>query len=140
MKLTFSPLWLWPAVLATTIVFASGHGQVAAPNIVDFDKMAHFSIFGLLGSLVARTPAGRRWWWLGIVAASLFGASDEFHQSFTPGRSVDAFDWLADTSGAVVAVCVYRFWNGYRRLMEWRFGSKPPVEKSAKIPPDCVAS
>jgi len=29
--------------------------------------------------------------------------SDEFHQSFTPHRSVDVFDWMADTAGAVAA-------------------------------------
>jgi len=41
---------------------------------------------------------------LTIAAASLFGASDECHQSFTPGRQADVFDWLADTLGACLAV------------------------------------
>ena len=32
-----------------------------------------------------------------------YGISDEFHQSFVPGRTPDVLDWLADTSGALLA-------------------------------------
>jgi VanZ family protein len=35
-----------------------------------------------------------------IICASTYAASDEFHQSFVPGRTMDVFDWLADTIGA----------------------------------------
>ena len=41
-----------------------------------------------------------------IVFSSLYGASDEWHQSFVPGRSNDVWDWLADTVGAGLAVLV----------------------------------
>lgn len=41
-----------------------------------------------------------------IVFSSLYGASDEWHQSFVPGRSSDVWDWLADTLGAGLAVLV----------------------------------
>lgn len=38
-----------------------------------------------------------------IVTVSLYGASDEWHQQFTPGRSAkDVGDWLADTLGATL--------------------------------------
>lgn len=39
-----------------------------------------------------------------IVFSSLYGVSDEWHQSFVPGRSSDVWDWLADTVGAGLAV------------------------------------
>ena len=39
---------------------------------------------------------------LAMVWASLYGASDEFHQSFVPGRHVEIADWLADTLGGGV--------------------------------------
>lgn len=115
--------WLWPAALATVIVVASGRGQVAAPDIVNFDKVAHFFIFGLLATLVARNGfvPGRAW--VPIVAVSVFGLTDEWHQSFTPGRSVEFDDWLADTLGAAVAVTVYAHWPRYRTTLEralWR--------------------
>jgi VanZ family protein len=36
----------------------------------------------------------------------LYGASDEFHQYFIPGRTCDIFDWLADVIGAVFAISI----------------------------------
>ena len=35
-----------------------------------------------------------------IVFCSLYGATDEWHQSFVAGRNSDSLDWLADTIGA----------------------------------------
>ena len=42
------------------------------------------------------------------LIATLYGISDEMHQSFTPGRSPDAFDVIADAVGATLGalVCV----------------------------------
>src|SRR5690606_11709276 len=42
--------WIWPVLLAVTICIASGRGQVAAPDIVDIDKVGHALVFGLLGT------------------------------------------------------------------------------------------
>ena len=39
-----------------------------------------------------------------VLLTSLYAATDEFHQRFTPGRMSDVQDWLADTLGSVVAV------------------------------------
>jgi VanZ family protein len=39
-----------------------------------------------------------------LAATSLFGAADEWHQQFIPGRSQDVADWLADTLGAGIGV------------------------------------
>lgn len=113
--------WIWPLLLATTIVMASGRSQVAAPPVVNIDKLSHFAVFGLLATLFARTQPPRRWWW-GVVLASAFGISDEWHQSFTPGRSVEFADWVADTTGAIVAVSVYARWAFYRRALERNLG------------------
>lgn len=110
--------WLWPAALATVIVCASGRGQVATPDIVNFDKLAHFSIFGLLATLVARNGFVPRRAWLPVVAVSIFGLVDEWHQSFTPGRRVELDDWVADTLGAIVAVAAYAHWAWYRATLE----------------------
>ena len=114
--------WLWPTMLATVIVVASGRGQVATPHIVNFDKLAHFAIFGLLATLVARNGFVPRRAWVPIVAVSLFGLTDEWHQSFTPGRSVEIDDWVADTLGAAVAVAVYATWPTYRATLERSLG------------------
>jgi VanZ family protein len=38
-----------------------------------------------------------------ILFCSLYGMSDEFHQSFVAGRNSEVADWLADTLGAAIA-------------------------------------
>ena len=40
---------------------------------------------------------------LALLITAAYGAFDEFHQSFTPTRSVDIFDWLADAAGGTLA-------------------------------------
>ncbi|MCC6415201.1 MAG: VanZ family protein [Opitutaceae bacterium] len=109
--------WVWPLWLAATIFIASGRGAVVAPDIVDFDKIAHFAIFGLLATLVVRVEP--RWrGWLAVLLVSAFGLSDEWHQSFTPGRAVEMQDWVADTLGAIVATRLYLACPRYRRWLE----------------------
>jgi VanZ family protein len=83
------------------------------------DKFAHFAVYGLLGTLVCRI--GRCGWraaLLACVVAAGYGASDEWHQSFVPGRASDVGDWIADTLGAVVAIGLYTWWRWYRELLE----------------------
>ncbi len=55
---------------------------------------------------------------LAVGVASAFGASDEWHQSFVPGRSAELADWVADTAGAACAAMFYVRWNWYRRQLE----------------------
>lgn len=42
-----------------------------------------------------------------FIFASLYGLSDEWHQSFVPGRMSDVKDWIADTVGAVLCLSLY---------------------------------
>jgi VanZ family protein len=133
--------WLWAVALAATVFFASGRGQVAAPDVIGFDKLAHFAVFGLIATLVGRSFRRRRWVWRAILLVSAYGAIDEIRQSFTPGRSVEVADWLADTLGACVAVTLYQLWPWYRRLLETPiFRRKLRVEKtSAAVPTEPVS-
>ncbi|RJP22647.1 MAG: VanZ family protein [Candidatus Omnitrophota bacterium] len=77
-----------------------------------FDKCVHMVLFGCLGFLFLRA------WLQGeysrisffailvtIIFTTLYGISDEFHQSFVPGRTPDAQDVIADAVGAILA-CV----------------------------------
>lgn len=53
--------------------------------------------------------AYRRLWAVALAAvvlASLYGVTDEFHQSFVPGRMPDPADWLTDTCGAALGAAV----------------------------------
>jgi len=79
-------------------------------------------VFGLLATMIFRLipPGSRngRSALMVILAVSLFGLSDEFHQAYTPGRAVEFADWVADTLGAAVAVFAYWKWDAYRRILE----------------------
>ena len=112
--------WLWPLAVAAMIFWASSHSRVAMPDLglANFDKVAHFSIYGLLATLTARLGRNRRAAWLALLAVSAFGVTDEWHQSFVPGRSCEVLDWVADTLGAALAVGCYVGWERYRRLLE----------------------
>ena len=75
-----------------------------------------------------------------ILLTSAYGMADEIRQSFTPGRSVEIADWVADTLGACLAVSLYQLWGWYRRLLETPlFTRKQRVEKSPASVPTEVA-
>jgi VanZ family protein len=76
-------------------------------GILSHDKLLHFGAYAVLGGLLAgalsRTRLGTapRAAAVALLLASAYGASDELHQSFVPGRDSDPWDWAADTLGAV---------------------------------------
>jgi VanZ family protein len=44
-----------------------------------------------------------------ILAIALIGGLDEYHQTFTPGRSGnDPYDWLADVLGAAAGAFAFK--------------------------------
>jgi len=56
---------------------------------------------------------------MGLLAAALYGVSDEVHQSFVVGRSPLATDVLIDTLGALLGVLAWR-WLVSRRSKDLR--------------------
>lgn len=120
---------VWPLLIASLIIAASSRSRVAAPGISNIDKVGHFLVYGLLATLVCRMRPGWRGAITGLVAASLFGVTDEWHQSYVPGRSSDPMDWVADTLGAALAVSLYAGWPLYQRVLEmpiWPRRKKAP--------------
>jgi VanZ family protein len=100
---------------------SSGPLPLDTPSPPGLDKIAHAAVYALLAWLAARAfatlplkrPAG---WvpWAAAVFATLYGLSDEVHQSFVPGRSADAWDLLADAAGAAIGALYYRRSNPSR--------------------------
>jgi VanZ family protein len=78
-------------------------------DIVGFDKVEHCAYFwagGLtLGLALSQHRAAPKF--LGIIlliVGAAVGWFDEWHQSFTPGRSgLDVYDWIADCTGSALA-------------------------------------
>lgn len=73
--------------------------------------LGHFSVYGVLAVLLwwAMGPldlAPRQRILLAFAGAVLYGVTDEFHQSFIPGRTPDVRDLLVDAIGATVGLTI----------------------------------
>src|SRR5438045_6293623 len=111
----FVRYWL-PVLFAFALIFyLSSLPALTFPKveIPFFDKFVHICLYGLLGFSLARVftlTSDRPFSFINcgpsilaaIVIASVYGVSDEFHQSFVPGRAVELFDVLADVTGATL--------------------------------------
>lgn len=82
---------------------------VFGPETDIVNVAAHFTeylVFGVLLFLAARQtwPSAKtaQLVLIAIALASLYAVTDEFHQSFVPGRLCDPADWLTDTLGAAL--------------------------------------
>jgi VanZ family protein len=112
---------VWLALIAALVIFESSCSRVALPeHIFGIDKIGHFLLYGLLATHFHRAGFTKGRLWLSILAMSLFGASDELHQHFTPGRTMDVYDWLSDTLGSALAIALHDHFRSYRRLLDWR--------------------
>ncbi len=125
--------WIWPLILAVTIFMASGSSSIAGPDVVGIDKVAHFLIFGLIGILILRSRKPVTWKWAicAFLITSAYGALDEFRQSFTPGRSVEWYDWYADTFGAFLSIFLYKTVPLYSKLLELKCTGKSGQAEAA---------
>ena len=98
----YLPALAW--ALAITIVSAIPHLSAPPVGLTFSDKLAHFTEYFVLGALVTfgSWRSGSRLLNLpvAILLCAAFGAIDELHQSFVPGRSMDIYDVIADTIGA----------------------------------------
>jgi len=77
------------------------------------DKLLHAGAYGLLALLAInyfkyQCDKFSRALLVSFVFCALYGASDEFHQSFVEGRQDDMLDWLADCLGAFVMLIAYK--------------------------------
>jgi VanZ family protein len=104
---------LWAAL----IFFLSSQSHLPHPPPGITDKHEHLVAYGILATALAWALTDRelrRISWatvlVVIVACALYGASDEFHQSFVPNRDVSGLDLAADTAGAAIAAIGLRAW------------------------------
>lgn len=93
------------------------------------DKVAHAALYAGLSILLFKALRRSYPHWspgrLALVSvglASLYGASDEWHQSFVPSREMDPVDLLADSAGAGLAQGVIR----------WRAGRDAQVRDASR--------
>lgn len=97
--------------------------QAMLINVGAFDKTAHISEYTVLGILLSFGLSlqkdnlelkGKYCLYFGL----LIGAMDELHQHFTPGRTMDIFDFCADTTGISLGILIWlivlKLFNSYK--------------------------
>jgi VanZ family protein len=111
--------WVAVAVWMGVIYYFSDQSSFALldyawqPGLLSIS--AHFVEYTVLAALLwlalRNTPAlARRAAPIAFVVAVLYAISDEFHQSFVPGRHSDVRDVLVDAAGALAALLLLRWW------------------------------
>jgi VanZ family protein len=81
------------------------------PELFLFDKALHGTEYAALGALLAFALLRSRVrpamaLAAAVLLSSAYGVSDEWHQSFVPGRDPDWHDWAADTVGALAGAAL----------------------------------
>jgi VanZ family protein len=81
-------------------------------------KLGHLTEFGILAVLVWRALAPKRTAYVGAwLFATVYAMTDEWHQSFEPGRTATPKDVVIDSCGALLAVIgvfLYTRWTKKR--------------------------
>lgn len=108
--------WLPPLLYMALIFAVSSMKQPPLPmpkfEWLSIDKLYHFIEYAILSVLLTiaflNAPPQRfpkKWIWVTVAIISiLYGASDEIHQAFVPGRFATIADWVADVFGSVAGV------------------------------------
>jgi VanZ family protein len=115
--------WL-PAVLWAAVIFGLSSipgTRLPTVDLPQADKLAHLAVYSALGALVLRGvlrhpqhggpgPRALRLRTqivIAILATTLYGVSDEIHQLWTPNRTADWHDVVADALGAVLGALAF---------------------------------
>jgi len=120
-------LSLWLPVILWMIVIYIGSSIGGVPRVggkaIDgmVHRAAHLIEFAVLGALVLRAVSNgtrtiaRREMIITLIIVALYGASDEFHQRFTPGRSSEGIAVVFDALGGLIGMLAWRWWRRIRR-------------------------
>lgn len=108
--LVYLPLALYWIILFTATTLPGNQ----LPDLHLSDKIEHFSAFFILAVLLNLALIFQRKSFVLFKYAALvtivitlsYGAIDELHQIFIPGRSADIRDWLADSTGVILGVFI----------------------------------
>ena len=95
------PVFLWAAVIFTLSTISNP--RASQFFVWDFiaKKVAHVTEYAILFILILR--ATHKNFVLAFTLTVLYSISDEFHQSFIPGRTPAIYDVGLDSSGAAIA-------------------------------------
>ena len=116
LKLKNVAFYWFPLVAYCLLIYiqSSHPSPESLPSFEFSDKLLHFAAYGVMGVLFYRAyqtlPLKKNiqlLLLLSMISASLYGISDEIHQSFVPYRDGSFGDVVADVLGAVCGVYLY---------------------------------
>ena len=120
MRLNAATWWRWAVVAGymLALFLASAGPGVSLPPGRNWDKVLHAGAYAVMSALViwaASRGRPRAATWRVLLLAWLictaYGASDEWHQLFVPGRQADVQDLFADSLGALAAAGAIGAWG-----------------------------
>lgn len=119
-------LWGPVGVWMVSLFVASAQSDVGIAGRIP-DWVTHGTAYCILGLLVSRATSGgfrrplvRGEALLIVVLCTLYGVSDEFHQSFVPGRDASSWDVVKDLAGSVLGVLAWKLANPGFSPRAWR--------------------
>jgi VanZ family protein len=144
----FALYWL-PLILYCLFIYiqSANPSPDQIPSIPFIDKVLHCAAYGIMGILFYRAYQTLRikdniriLMLLSVVSASLYGISDEIHQSFVPFREAEVADVIADIIGAFSGVYLYQLlvvsrMDKKQRELNSEVGMRPPAHRSLRLRP-----
>jgi VanZ family protein len=134
--LTWIPAFLWMALIFAISSIPDVGGVPGGFS----DSTAHMGVYAVLGGLYLRALSRKDWRNLGwqtalaaIALSTLYGMSDEWHQSFVPGRTSEWRDVFSDAAGALLGASALWAWSIIRhfsRARERRHGVHEPPSRA----------
>lgn len=115
--------WPWSVLLlayCVLIFWLSSQPMLPMPDLgLEWqDKVVHASAYALMALLfwrTGRTSVKEEFLSRPVLALCtllfcvLYGASDEWHQSFVAGRDASLYDWMADVIG--ISISIFILWK-----------------------------
>jgi len=111
-----------PALVWMILIFALSSIPGSTLALIEFPYahlIAHTLLYAVLYYLFYRALSHQRFSRIlvryrtgtAFLFVAIWGASDEYHQSFTPGRSPEVKDFLIDISAALIVLIVIALTN-----------------------------
>ena len=106
---------LWAPVLAyMAAIFYVSSLPNPVPELIETagDKTLHVLAYAGLAFLCGRAIGEEGAGWratllLAFAVATVYGATDEWHQMYVPGRGPSLYDWLADAGGSGAGAAIH---------------------------------